>query len=387
MSFTPAQAQALNNNFTDLHKGQRALTLLLQIPSFSGSPALRFDRWIKQFENVVNMSNWSDDEKVNMLTTKMTDKAYDIVQNIIESQTTTYNDIKNLLQDRFHGDETEDYHQKKFDNCERKPLESVLDFAFRLKTIFNRAYPPRPNETADEKAAKLKFLRQKFLQGLEINLRNKIKYKHLATFEDLVKEAQKYAIRLEADKDEQNKREFINAIESPPSNLSDINQIKTIITETFNAVASSLKPNGSASKPPNTEFRSNQMSHPTTQGNRGHFNQTHQRPFRPQNSYHSNSFCPRNQTNYPQTQQQFRPTFNSQRPIRPNNIHCGYCGYAGHNQSKCFTLKRHQQSRTTEIPTTCANCNEKGHYALMCPRVTDHNRINIPNNPPSTGNV
>lgn len=381
MSLAQAQTQALASNFTDLHKGQRALTLLLQIPTFSGSPALRFDRWIKQFENVVNMSNWTDDEKVNMLTTKMTDKAYDIVQNILESNTTTYDDLKQLLHDRFHGNETEDYYQKKFDKCERKPLESVLDFAFRLKTIFNRAYPPRPNETINEKAAKLLFLRQKFLQGLEINLRNKIKYKNLQTFEDLVKEAQKYAIRLDADKDEKDKREFINAIET--SNLKDSTEIKTIITETVNAVASSFKPNDNLNKPTDGNEKRNQPYY-NSNSYRGRGQKFSHQNFRP--NYQPNSFRPRNPNNFSRTPNHFRQPFNAQNSSRPSIVYCGYCGYPGHNQGNCNTLRRHQ-SQTTEIPTTCSNCNEKGHYALMCRKVTHHDRVNIPNQQSSTGNA
>ncbi|KAK4006748.1 hypothetical protein OUZ56_011906 [Daphnia magna] len=44
----------------DYQKGQRALTMLLQIPNFSGGLTARFDRWIKLFDNVVAMSNWTE---------------------------------------------------------------------------------------------------------------------------------------------------------------------------------------------------------------------------------------------------------------------------------------------------------------------------------------
>ena len=65
-----------------LYSGQCALTMLFQLPAFSGSPVVRFDRWIKQFESVTAMSDWDDDETILMLTTKMTDKANNILQNI-----------------------------------------------------------------------------------------------------------------------------------------------------------------------------------------------------------------------------------------------------------------------------------------------------------------
>ena len=400
ITMNQAQSQALASNLTDLHKGQRALTLLLQIPAFSGSPSIRFDRWIKQFENVVNMSNWTDDEKVNMLTTKMTDKAYDILQNILESHTTDYNDIKNLLQDRFHGNETIDYYEKKFDKCERKPLESVLDFAFRLKTVFNRAYPPRPNETAHETAAKLKFLRQKFLQGLDSNLRNKIKYKTLATFEDLVKEAQKYAIRLDEDKEEKDKREFINAVSSPNAQIN-IPEIKTIISETVNAVTSSFKPNHQFNKPAYGDGKANQSSYSNNntnsyrgrgngfvhQGSRSNFSRPQLFQTPTNNSYQSNSFRPQVHNAYRPAFSNFRPPFRpsfNQQNFRNQTIYCGYCGYAGHTRENCNKLRR-LQSQPAKIPPTCVNCNESGHYALVCPRSA--NETAVSSHQPSAGNA
>ena len=65
--------------FTDIqgiHKGNRAVTMLLQLASFSGGRStMRFYRWIKLFDNRVAMSNWTDDEIVNMLVTKLASAA------------------------------------------------------------------------------------------------------------------------------------------------------------------------------------------------------------------------------------------------------------------------------------------------------------------------
>ena len=46
-----------------IHKGNRVVTMLLQLSSFSGGPStMRFDRGIKLFDNIMAMSNWTDDE-------------------------------------------------------------------------------------------------------------------------------------------------------------------------------------------------------------------------------------------------------------------------------------------------------------------------------------
>ena len=72
---------------------------------------MRFDRWIKLFDNIVAMSNWTDDKIFNMLVTKLTGTANEMLQNLLDSITKEYSGIKKLLQDRFHGKENKDYFQ------------------------------------------------------------------------------------------------------------------------------------------------------------------------------------------------------------------------------------------------------------------------------------
>jgi hypothetical protein len=82
----------------DLQKGNRALTMLIQLPSFGSSPwTMRFDRWIKLFDNIVAMSDWTSDETVNMLVTKLTGEAHELLQNILEAVTKDYQKIKKAL--------------------------------------------------------------------------------------------------------------------------------------------------------------------------------------------------------------------------------------------------------------------------------------------------
>ena len=59
-STTVSQIMALTD-IQGIHKGNQAVTML-QLPSFSGGPStMCFDRWIKFFDNIVTMSNWTDD--------------------------------------------------------------------------------------------------------------------------------------------------------------------------------------------------------------------------------------------------------------------------------------------------------------------------------------
>ncbi len=391
-------------NLNDYQKGQRALTMLLQLPSFSGGPVTRFDRWIKLFENIVTMSNWTPEEKVNMLVTKMTDKAHDILQNIMECYTNEYEGIKDILHELFHGSETEDFYQKKFEDSERKPQESVLDYAFRLKTIFQRAYPPRAGETSSEGDTRHLFLRQKFLQGLDSSLRSKLRHKPCKKFEDMVRDAQKYSIRMEEDKDEKTKREFISAVSNPsvvatPPEFKEMVEAMKINNDTINAIATSLRfgskpPEKQVVSPPEMNTNScKQLSamiakaiqenlHSCLPQNQGQFNTfpSAQRQQFPRNQQF-NSF-PGNRPNY-QPPQQANPFSNPNRPNRFNTprspIICEFCGYQGHSQNSCMKLMN-KKALELGTPPICYSCRNIGHRSYDCP-----NRTNKPSFPGSNG--
>jgi hypothetical protein len=226
--------------FSDTHKGRGAITMLNQIQNYTGSPAVRFDRWIKLFDNVVAMSNWNNSDIVSMLSTKMSGEAYDFLQNIMESDTIDYNKIKALFQENFHGDEDADFYQEKFDEMQRKPKENILNYAFRLKTIYQRAYPSNKLETQVEKSSQLQFLRQKFLQGLEPELQHIIRYKKVSSFQELVAITQKYAKRVQLEQNDKEKKVFVNAVSTDQNDSLLIKAIEKQ-SDSINAIATSLK--------------------------------------------------------------------------------------------------------------------------------------------------
>jgi hypothetical protein len=121
----------VHTNMQGIHKGNRAVTILLQLPSFSGGPStMRFDRWVKLFDNIVAMSKWTDDEIVNILVTKLTGAANEMLQNILDSVTKEYLVIKELLRERFHGKEKEDYFQAQLEEIKRQPGENIIAYGF-----------------------------------------------------------------------------------------------------------------------------------------------------------------------------------------------------------------------------------------------------------------
>ncbi len=225
----------------DLQKGNRALSMLIQLPSFgSGLSTMRFDRWIKLFENIVAMSDWTSDETVNMLVTKLTGEAHEMLQNILDTVTKDYKEIKKLLHQRFHGNENQVFFQSKFEDIKRHPGENIIAYGFRLKNIFERGYPKNAQHTKAEETTRFQILRQKFLAGLDLQTKYKVRYKDFKVYEDLVRETDKYDRRLEAEKEEISKKKFVNAVTAPLSQ-SDLHLLWRAIetqNEKINAITS-----------------------------------------------------------------------------------------------------------------------------------------------------
>jgi hypothetical protein len=419
---TIANVMALGD-LHDLQKGNRALTMLLQLPNFSGGPTtLRFDRWIKLFDNIVAMSNWTDDETVNMLITKLTGPAHDMLQNILDSVTKDYQEIKKLLHERFHGNENQDYFQAQLEEIERQPGENIIAYGFRLKNIFEHGYPKNKQPTKAEEATRLQMLRQKFLSGLDLKLKNKVRYKEFKDYEELVRETDKYTRRLEAEKEEGSKREFVNAITTAKAS-SDSQLIWTAIekqNETINAITTGSRMNLQANEiigPPIVVDDINQQvavalsnllrtaQLPPLQGNtRSQLAPTieqsaqrqpagyQQRPEsafyqqRPQGQFYQPRqpgpyYQPRQA--YPAFQNQFRPPAQL-RPIqstqdyrsqpRPplSSITCYLCGNKGHYRNECWQREVvYPQAPAVaderQRMLTCYTCGTAGHRSTTCP--------------------
>lgn len=65
----------------------------------------------------------------NLFITKMTGKANEILQNTLDSCTQDYEEIKNVLLQRFHENKSTYFFQKDSNGSERRPGESLLDYA------------------------------------------------------------------------------------------------------------------------------------------------------------------------------------------------------------------------------------------------------------------
>lgn len=199
-----------------IQRTQQAMTLLAGVPAFTGDSMSRFDDWIQHFELICDSAGWNEEERLAMLTTKLTGKACKALVDFKTNrprEARSYRKTKEAILKRFHGGETEDYYIRKFNKCDRKPKESIIEYAYRLKEVFNHAHPQEEgeNEPAQDKL-RYKLLRNRFLQGIEEELSERVKFKDCESFEELVDVTTKYAASYDEKKEAREKREFIQAV-------------------------------------------------------------------------------------------------------------------------------------------------------------------------------
>ena len=156
------------------------MTRLAGLKRFYGSVPQRFDKWIKQFENAVEIKNWPEEETVRMFVSKLADRAeeaYESMKNTQPDNAKVYGKVKDYFQERFHGNETREEYLALFNECKQKSREAVQDYAARLETTFNYAYGNAFSQEGDDiiSPPHPKHLQDYFLMGVEPRLRNKIR--------------------------------------------------------------------------------------------------------------------------------------------------------------------------------------------------------------------
>ena len=373
----------------------QTMVLLQNITPFSGASPLkgssnpRFETWIRTFESIVDMGNFDDAKKIKLLSSKFTNVAAETLDDFIKSRPNngiTYAAAKEHLMQRFHGTETRELYEKEYRSCVKQPSESILDYAHRLKKIFKHVYPltDYQRNIPDVINMQEQMLKDKFTSGLPIKLREKVKFKSFATFEDLIKAATKYDVAIQEIEDEKRQIEIVSHIagcnrseqKTDPEITDAIRSLQEQTKELINEVKESKKYFNSRNK--ETDDRNLKERNDGTQRPPQQFNYAPQAVYQPPtaNFVHPNqpsasypqSFAPQNQYSpyIPQSLPN-RPVygpvaykkFNNSTPFQSND--CKRCGQIGHFAKNCTA-----PAPLTQQVGPCHNCGRLGHLIRDC---------------------
>ena len=122
----------------------QAIALLSNIANFSGSPSIQFDNLIRHFESVIDLANWSNERKAQLLCSKLMNTAAECIDDFKltnHEEAYNYDRLKAVLRKRFHSSESRQSYLKLFQKCTRNAGESVVEYAHRLQKLFNHAHP------------------------------------------------------------------------------------------------------------------------------------------------------------------------------------------------------------------------------------------------------
>ena len=383
----------------------QAISLLQNVSPFSGTPSLkgisspRFETWIRTFEAVIDMANFDETRKVKLLSSKLTSVAAESLDDFMRSRTNdriTYALVKKHLMNRFHGAETREMYEKEFRSCIKQTAETVLDYAHRLRKLFQHVYPLTNCQRGIPDVINMQdtMLKDKFLSGLPVKLREKVKFKTFASFDDLIKATTKYEVAIHELDEERRQIDIVAQITSHSQDtnrqcdtqlsqfMKEMNdhhkELVAEIKETQKAFAQQWR-NDFKEKKEDTQRKPSTTTRNDAQRPQLPYN-TNYPPQPPQNFQQNPGYAPQMQPYPPQapvfTPTNFYPphipTYPAHQQIRTmppptapplqNPMECKRCGRMGHYARICRA--------PAPIGTgnfQCYNCREEGHIARNCP--------------------
>ena len=389
------------------HQDNQTMNLLQNITPFSGTssskglPNSRFETWIRTFESIIDIANFDDAKKIKLLSSKLINLAAEALDDFLRSkpnQDITYNAAKQHLMYRFHGTETRELYEKEYRSCIKQPGESILDYAHRLKKIFAHVYPLTDiqRNIPDIITMHEPMLKDKFISGLPLKLREKVRFKTFATFDDLIRTTTKYDVAIQELEDEKRQIEIVSHIaeytrraeqktdpeftdaikqlqEQTKELVCEVKEIKAFNTRSKEFEVQKNEPQATTREKTNEQRKlprnPNYTPQPTFYNPYGNFppqippmqpsQQSQYFPYPTQNQYAPPNQFPANGN--PQKPIQTYVGNNSNAPPRPN-MECKRCGKMGHYAKICRAPAPLPQSAGL-----CFNCQNPGHLARDCP--------------------
>ena len=163
---------------------------------------ISFPLYRTQFDMVADLNGWSDTEKARYLATSLQGQALTVLHTLSASDRCDYHKLTSVLTDRFDQNRSAELALVKLDNRKRNARESLQSYSADVEQLVHFAYPTVNSDTRDV------MTRDRFLRGLDSELRKQIKLARPASYADTLNVACEIESVLvsESDYDRSNRR-------------------------------------------------------------------------------------------------------------------------------------------------------------------------------------
>lgn len=198
-----------------------ALPIMQMLPSFDGLKENNIEFFLNQFQQIVELTSWSEQEQIIILKSRLKGKALQFLsENMPLQKEKSMQKIIEILTNKFKVKQTLLQKHNDFNNLKHMPNMSVNDLAEEIEnqTLIFLDMKEIDDPKIEIIAEKIKLT--KFLQIVRMDLRTEVKKTNPQTF----KEAVKTANIIEDALNEAN--EIINSIETEQDSGEQVNTVK-----------------------------------------------------------------------------------------------------------------------------------------------------------------
>nr|CAH0113063.1 unnamed protein product [Daphnia galeata] len=163
----------------------------------------RFDNWIAHLESTLDLGDFEEGHKLQLLRSKLYGKAaeeFDTFKLDSPIQSAPYKEVKARLIKLFHSMETLSQISVEFHNMCREPEENMRRYTNRMRKAFYLAYPLAGKNNPSTTASREQMLMDRFMEGLQPEqpeLQSRLKHKEFGSFKKLIDKAEFLAMAME----------------------------------------------------------------------------------------------------------------------------------------------------------------------------------------------
>lgn len=147
-------------------------------PSYDGKQS--FHLYKLQFDTISGLNQWDEIERAQYLVASLCGEALSVLSNISAPDRLSYEKLCKILNDRFTQNKSSDLAVIKLDNRVRGRNETLQSYGFEMEQLVSSAYP-----SLNEEAREI-ILKERFVRGLDSELRRQIKLSRPSNYETTI---------------------------------------------------------------------------------------------------------------------------------------------------------------------------------------------------------